>query len=205
MSEVVGKQRKQRSDKKKEVKPYLVLSLKMSLKRLAYLTDGDLKNLTEAMVLYSIKDSDTISHFSKYFKCDIVLNNTIYIGRLDNPQISKRDTEDTDRISTKFKAEDYEIIRALAHAMEISKARVCALLIRYTMNNMNFINEYVKNHLSKSLTEHQMKELRELLKSANSEGEHFSWGSLLSHIVDEVRTPVSRIKDAVNIFISGRK
>lgn len=205
MSGVVGKQRKQRSDKKKEVKPYLVLGLKMSLNRLAFLTDGDIKNLTEAMVLYSIKDSDTISYFSNYFKCDIVLNNTIYIGRLDNPQISKRDNEDTDRISTKFKADDYEIIRALAHAMEISKARVCALLIRYTMNNMNFVNEYVKNHLSKSLTEQQMKELRDLLKSANSEGEHFSWGSLLSQIVDEVRTPVSRIKDAVNIFISGRK
>lgn len=205
MSGVVGKQRKQRSDKKKEVKPYLITSLKMSLNRLTYLTDSDIKNLTEAMVLYSIKDSNTISYFSKHFKSDIVLNNTLYRGRLDNPQISKRDTEDTDRISTKFKAEDYEVIRALAHAMDISKARVCALLIRYTMNNMNFVNEYVKDHLSKSLSDHQMRELRNLLKSANSEGEHFSWGSLLSQIMDEVRTPVDRIKDAVSIFISRRK
>ncbi|MFJ7954310.1 hypothetical protein ACIQZG_22670 [Lysinibacillus sp. NPDC096418] len=205
MNGVEDKKRKQRSDKKKDVKPYLTLETISSLNRLTYLTDVYLKDLAEEMILYSIKDSNTISQLSQYFKKEILVNNTIYRGRLDNPQVSKRENKDTDRISTRLKADDYEVIRALAYAMDVSRARVCALLINASMNNINFVNNYVKKHLSKSLTEHQMRELRNLLKSANSDGEHFSWGSLLSQIVDEVKTPVGRIKDAVNTFLLSRK
>ncbi|MGN4128057.1 hypothetical protein ACMGD3_24085 [Lysinibacillus sphaericus] len=205
MNREEDRKRKQRSDKKKDVKPYLTLSLISSLNRLTYITDVYLKDLTEEMILYAIKDSNTLSQLSQHFKKDILVNNTIYMGRLDNPQVSKRENESTDRISTRLKADDYEVIRSLAYAMDVSRARVCALLINASMNNINFVNDYVKQHLSKSLTEHQMRELKNLLKSANLDGEHYSWGALLSQIMDEVKTPVSRIKDAVNIFISGRK
>jgi len=207
MNGVEDKKRKQRSDKKKDVKPYLTLETISSLNRLTYLTDVYLKDLAEEMILYAIKDYDTISQLSQYFKKEILINNTIYRGRIDNPQISKRENEDTDRISTRLKADDYEVIRALAYAMDVSRARVCALLIKASMNNINFVNNYVKQHLSKSLTEHQMRELRNLLRTANkdSDGEHYSWGALLSQIMDEVKTPVGRIKDAVNMFISRRK
>ncbi|MBG9730741.1 hypothetical protein ABD87_14655 [Lysinibacillus sphaericus] len=205
MNRVEVKKRKQRSDKKRDVKPYLTLGLKRAFSRLSYITDMYEKDLAEDMILYAINDSNIVSQFSLHFKHDVIINNTVYIGRLDNPQIAKRDNEDTDRISTRLKADDYEVIRALAFGLDCSVARVCALLINACMQDINFVNGYVKQCLSKSLTVHQMRELRNLLKSANkdAEGEHYSWGALLSQIIDE--SPIARIKDAVGIFISKRK
>ena len=205
MNRVEVKKRKQRSDKKRDVKPCLTLGLKRSFSRLSYITEKYEKDLAEDMILYAINDSNIVSQFSPHFKHDVIINNTVYIGRLENSQIAKRDKEDTDRISTRLKAEDYEAVRALAFGLDCSVARVCALFIKACMQDINFVNSYVKKSLSNTLTDYQMRELRNLLKSANkdAEEEHYSWGALLSQIIDD--SPIARIKDAVSIFISKRK
>lgn len=195
-------QRKQRSDKKRDVKPTVKVELKDAIYRLSFITQTHVKDVAEQMVVYTLKDASTIDALSRSFRRDIRINNTLYRGHIDNLRIPRRETGVCERLTLRLMRHDYESLSVIAYALDVNPTRACALLLDASMRDFRFINTYVSRYLSAQLTSTQMKELRNILRyvSADSD-EQMTLTSLLSVIVDEVSAPVTRIKDAVNEFV----
>lgn len=195
-------QRKQRSDKKRDVKPTLRVELKDAIYRLSYITQTHVKDVAEQMVIFALKDVTTIDTLSRSFRRNIRINNTLYRGHIDNPRIARREPGVCERLTLRLVSQDYESLSVIAYALDVNPTRACALLLDASMRDFRFINTYVSRYLKTQLTLAQMKELRSILRYVNEDvGDQMTLASLLSVIVDEVSAPVTRIKDAVNEYV----
>lgn len=199
-----GEGRKVRSDKKKDVKPILPIELKDAVYRLAYITYTPVKDTAEQLCIAVIHDVKSMNTLSQHFKRDVRFNNTIYMGNVKNPTITKRIDGDKSRLSVRFTQNDYETITAISYALDCSRSCTVANLIKIAMNDIKIVNSFVKNHLHEHLTKSQINELKALLQYINATGdEHHSWSSLISQIFDEVNVPVNRIKEAITAFFKS--
>lgn len=193
--------RKERSDKKKEVKPLIPIDLKDTIYRLSYITHTPVKDVSEKLCIAVIKDPRLISDLSQHFIRDIRIQSTIYIGNVSNPRISKRLDGDKERVTIKFIMKDYNIIYDLGYALDCRPARVVALLLEIALKDIKIVNQYIKDHLESEVSQSQMKELRNIMRYINTvNNSNHSWAALLSQIVDEVG-PFSKIKDAIIEFL----
>lgn len=196
-------ERKIRSDKKREVKPTIAPTLKDAIYRISYITYTPVKDVCEYLCIAAISNQKVLDHLSQFFRRDMRVGNTMYFGSLDNQHVQKRIRSNTERVTVRFKRNDYEFIYKLGYALDCSPTRVVAVLLHVAMREMNNVNDYIKRYLDGELSEIQMRELRNLMRYTNaiSEVQH-TWASLLGYIFDEVSAPVSRIKDAVAEFFS---
>ena len=197
-------QRKQRSDKKREVNPYLHVDLKDMIYRLSYITHTPVKDICEFMCVYVMGNRKAIYVLSTQFKRDIRLDNTLYRGMPDNVSAKKRVDGPSERVTVRFKQADYELISILSYALDCSASRVVAILLEMALQDIQIVNMYIKKYLHEQLTPVQMKELRNLLKHLNSESdENSSWATLMSVVIDEVTAPVTRLKEVVGEFLTN--
>lgn len=194
-------ERKERSDKKKEVKPSIPTELKDAIYRISYITYTPVKEICEQLCIAVMTDQKILTDLSTFFIRDIRIGSTFYLGELDNRHIKKRVDGSKERITIKFRRADYEVIYGLGYALDCSPSRVVAILLQLAMQDIRIVNRYIKRHLENELSEAQMKELKSVLRYINNmNNTHHSWASLLSQIFDDVG-PVSRIKDAITDFL----
>lgn len=194
--------RSQRSDKKRDVKPTLKLDLKDALYRLSGITYTPVKDVCPAMCMFVINDRQSIQGLSNYFKRDLVFDNTLFRGHVTNKTIDKRLNGLAERVTMRLSQGEYTKVALLAFALDCTVSRAAAILLEISMREVRFVNAYIKEFLRHELSESQMREFKEILRYVNRNGEsHHSWASLLAHVMDEVGTPVSRIKEAVSDFI----
>ena len=195
-------QRKERSDKKRDVKPIITIELKDAIYRMAYITQTPIKDVAESMVVHAVSEREIIDNLSQSFRRDVRIDNTLKYGHIGNKRISKREEGERERITLRLTQRTYEVVAVLAYALDVSATRVCALLLDESMRDFRFINGYVSRHISDKITESQMRELRSILRYVNEDADdQMTLASLLSSIVDEVSAPVTRMKDAVSEFI----
>lgn len=195
-------ERKQRSDKKKDVKVTVDVYLKDAIYRLAYLTQTKVKDACEQMIKFAMTDTDIINSIALHFRRDIRINSALYVGSTSNTRVDMRIQGEKERMSTRLTARDFEVLSAFAYALDVRPARAAAVLIEMTMRDYRFVNNYVKCYLHSNLDDKQMRELRSILSFINANtDEHFTWATLLSTIANEVSTPIARVKDAVNEFV----
>lgn len=194
--------RGQRSDKKRDVKPTLKLDLKDVIYRLSHITYTPVKDVCPSLCMMVLKDRQTIENLSQYFKRDLLFDNTMFRGHVSNETIQKRINVPGERVTIRFSQSEYSSIALLAFALDCTVSRATAILLEISMSQIRFVNEYVKEYLSHELSESQLREFKEILRYVNRNGEsHHSWFSLLAHVVDEVGSPVNRIKEAISSFI----
>lgn len=195
-------ERVQRSDKKRDVKPTIKLDLKDALYRLSGITYTPVKDVCPSLCMLVVNDRRSIEYLSKYFKRDLLFDNTIFRGHVTNPTIEKRLNDLGERVTMRLMYNEYSKVALLAFALDCTVSRATALLLEISMGEVRFVNAYIKEFLRHELSESQMREFKEILRYVNKHGEsHHSWASLLAHVVDEVGTPVARIKEAVSDFI----
>ncbi|WP_197229887.1 hypothetical protein [Lysinibacillus sphaericus] len=191
-----------RSDKKRDVKPTLKLDLKDAIYRLSHITYAHVKDVCPILCMKVIKDRKTIEHLSQFFKRDLLFDTTIFRGHITNQTIEKRLNAPGERLTTRFTQREYSSIALLAFALDCTVSRATAILLEISMSEVRFVNAYIKEYLHHELSESEMREFKEILRYVNRNGEsHHSWASLLAHVVDEVGSPVNRIKEAISSFI----
>ncbi|MFJ7371576.1 hypothetical protein ACIQVU_19420 [Lysinibacillus sp. NPDC098008] len=183
---VEERKRKVRSDKKRDIKPTISLELKDSIYRLSFITRTPVKDVSELLLKNALfENTDILKSLSKNFIRDIRINNTFYIGNLQNERIAKTEDGETDRISFRLKNDVYEILRALSYALDCSVSRIAAILLYESIIDKVFIERYVESYLD-SLDKSRKKELKQVLKYIRKEtDESYNLVDLLSYLVDE--------------------
>ncbi len=197
--------RKQRNDKKRDIKPTISRELKDTIYRLSYITDTPVKDVAEAVCINGIGRKMVISYMSQNFRRGVRIDNTIYRGDMSRVPVKKRTAPgQSERISIRFRPQTYEAIYALSYALDCTVSRACALLLDASVRDSDFINEFVREYLEANIDENRMKDLRRVLRYINKDNpytEEYSWASLLSYMIDEVRTATGKVSDTVTDFI----
>lgn|GEM_PF-1341451 len=203
-----GVQKERRSErmyqKKRPVKPILQSNLKHVIYSLHYITGVPVQDVCPELCMLVLRDRESIESLSKYFKRDFLYGTTLFRGHLDNEDIEKKIRGNKERVSTKFTVNEYKPVALLAFALDASISRTVAVLLEISMSHVRFVNRYIKKYLQNELEEWQMREFKEILRYVNKHGEsHFSWASLLQHVVDELGTPSTdyRLKEIFRDFI----
>jgi hypothetical protein len=207
--EVITKKRRTRSDKKRDVKPTISISLKDCIYRLSYVTDTPVKNVAEIICEKGLQSRKVIEYLSNYFRRNFQFINTVYIGDYGRESLQKKyQSGKNERITIRFTPTTYEDIFSLSRALDVTPSKATALLLDASIRNTNLLNAFVKNYLHEHLDNPRMKELKLVLKYINKNNpynEEISWFALLSIIFDELKDNTSNIKGLVHNWLDKHK
>ncbi|MEC0526233.1 hypothetical protein P8822_00190 [Bacillus sonorensis] len=206
---VMNKNRKTRSDKKKDVKPTVPVNLKSCVYRLSYITNTPVKDVVEIVCEKGLKSKNVIDCLSKHFRRDFQYLNTFYLGDLNNDSLqSKRPLCHTERLTTRFTQATYENICSLSYALDVTPTRATALLLDASIRNTNVLNAFVKNYLHQQLDGQRMKELKQVLKYINENNPYeneISWFALVSQIFEDLKGKATNVKMAIHHWMDNKK
>ena len=195
-------QRKERSDKKKEVQPLIPTTVKENINRLSHITNQPIKDICEYLVVFALKDKQTFDTLTIYFKRSFFIDPTYYNGHLDAPSIEKRLKVPTEKVTIKFKKLDYELISTMAYALDCTPTRATSILLEMAAHNIKAVNEYVHQYLVEELTDSQMRNLRKVLSYVNRySDENNSWVTVLSTVVGDIRPATRKLYELVDEFL----
>jgi len=110
---------------------------------------------------------------------------------------------DCERITIRVTKDVNEILEDLAYCMGCAKARVTAALIENAISDFIIVDEYVKGFLEDGLDKQKMRELKKLMNyvNDNESGNDYTWASMLSVIVDEVKSTTNTLLSGPNEII----
>ena len=195
-------ERKIRSDKKREVKPLIPIDTKENIFRISHVTETPIKDVCEYLVIHIMRDRKTMDSLSMYFKRVVGIGDTYYRGDINNVGINKRLKVDAELVTVKFKRDDYDLICAIAYALDVTPTRATAILLEMATYNIKVINEYVREYMVDELHDWQIKELRRVLSYVNQyNDDNSSWLSILSAIVGDIRPAARKLRELVEEFL----
>lgn len=205
----MGTGRKVRSDKKVDCKPTITTSLKECIYRISYITNTPVKDVTEKICLSGVKSKKIIELLSNHFKRDLKIRNTFYMGDLETESLQRMNkTEKTTRITTRFKQHEYEQIKRLAFALDVSPTRATSLLLEKTILYTNIVDHLSREYLKGNINDSKLRELRKIIKFINENNnleDKLSWSNLLSYFYDELKDGATSINKAITNWIEKSK
>ena len=164
--------RKIRSDKKRDVKPTINLELKDAIYRLSYVSNTPVKDLIEWLVLDAIRNQKILTRLVGYFKRDLVVDGTLYVGNHEREQFSKLVPGKTEKVTTRFTQYDYARIYDFSYTLEVSPSRAVAILLEFAMSDIPTVNKCLKSFIKHELTDNQVKEINKLNKYVLKKAHH---------------------------------
>ena len=199
------KPRKVRSDKKRDINPTVSVELRDTIFRLSFITGRSVMHVAEEICVHGIGNKAILDHLSQNFRKDIRIDNTLYRGDETQLHVNRRiNVGQTKRVSIRFNKRTYDAIHAISYALECTVSRACALLLDASVRDGDFINEFVRHYLEDNIDAERMQELRRVLKYINVNNpynEEYSWASLLSYMMDEMKYSAEKVSDTVSEFI----
>ncbi|PZX07883.1 hypothetical protein C7437_1011005 [Psychrobacillus insolitus] len=163
MKRMGEKDRKVRSDKKVDVKPTMSLELKDLLYHFAHLSEEPVKDAAQRLIEKAVTHELIIASIRKWFRRDYHRPNTITAGYSDRPKLKITMKGETGKVTIKFPQESYDTLCNLAHALDITPTSTAAVLIKMTLYNKDFMDEYIRFYL-RHLEPRKIEAINKLLK-----------------------------------------
>lgn len=157
--------RKIRSDKKRDVKPTISITLYEVIHQLSYITNLPMKDIAETICIFGLNSIEVIESFEGKFKRNYRFNeNTIFIG---NPDLQQnriyRKKGQTKRLTIRFTQQIHDQIAMLSFSLDMTVSSTTALLLQASIFNTNILNEFLKRYIHHSLNSHRKKQLMAVL------------------------------------------
>lgn len=198
------KVRKIRSDKKRDVKPTVPLSLKECVERLSYITSLPIKDICEDICESGLHNKIVIEYLALNFRRNYLFSNStsnVFIGDLEKPSIqNEKILGMKERITIRFKQATYEEINRLAYALDVTPTKATGLLLDSTIRNSDFINKFLEKHIIQKLDVGRQKELKAVLKFINKNNPYnkeITISALVAYYFDEIKTGLFSFTDFV--------
>ncbi|MGG0663386.1 hypothetical protein ABE042_04680 [Viridibacillus arvi] len=195
-------ERSVRSDKKRDVKITVHGELKESIYRLAFITNTPIKNLVEEMIIYALRSKRILHELAPHFVRDVRIDNVLYVGHKDNHVGHSPTGLSYSRIKTRVTEQTFTAINTIAYGLDVRPARVAALLTFEALHDVTFVDTYIKKYLEENLNDYQILELKKIIDYIRRDFDtDVGWASLLSFVIEEVREPLTNLKEKVNTFV----
>ena len=143
-------ERKQRVDKKVEIKPTLSLDFKKEFYTFAELCNEPVKEIAERLCIKGMISDFIIDSIRKWFRRDYKYSpiigrshNKIAFGEEERPKLKITLQGDTGKITMRLVKEEYDQLAELAYALDLTPSSTVAVLLRMTTKNIEFMNQFV--------------------------------------------------------------
>lgn len=196
--------RKVRSDKKREVKPTITMSLYECIDRLSYMTTNPIKDVAEEICVLGLQSEKTIELLAHYFRRDYwIRERTLIRGDVSrSPYTLKDGNSQKRRISIRFSQPIHDKLSELAYALDMTVSSATALLLKTAIYESTIFVDYVLKHLDNETTEARMNQLQYIVDFINeSNKEPIDIRMLVSYILDKASTKTKDFKKTFVQFI----
>lgn len=201
------KVRKVRSDKKRDVKPTVHISLHETISRISYITNQPMKDVAEYLCVRGLNSRKTIELLSTKFRRDYSFKNTVFIGDLEiAPERVVRISGARKRLTIRFTQETHDAIGDLAYALDLTISSTTALLLDVTVKNNDIIESFFAKHIISSLDANRKEQLKEVLRYIKKDNPYASddeitLGGLISYIIEEMMDYTVNAKKAIERWL----
>ncbi|WP_129731769.1 hypothetical protein [Ectobacillus funiculus] len=197
--------RKVRSDKKREVKPTITMSLYECIDRLSYMTTNPIKDVAEEICVLGLQSEKTIDLLAGYFRRDYWIQERKLIrGDVSRAPYTFKDGDSQKRrISIRFSQSIHDKLSELAYALDMTVSSTTALLLKTAIYESTIFVDYVLKHLDDETTEARMNQLQyivDFINESNKE-EPIDIRMLVSYILDKASTKTRDFKRTFVQFI----
>lgn len=161
-----GKKRKERSDKKVDVKPTIPIHLFNCISDLSYCMDNKpIKDVVETICAEGMESKMVIQHLSKNFKRGYTMGTTVFMGNseLGHSRYLIRKDIIKKRISTRFTRDFYERINALSNSLDCTPSTTTGMLLEASVMDITIIDRMIKPYTEK-MDKHQRRTLKTVIK-----------------------------------------
>ncbi|WP_342047227.1 hypothetical protein [Bacillus sp. OTU530] len=197
--------RKVRSDKKREVKPTITMSLYECIDRLSYMTTNPIKDVAEEICVLGLQSEKTIDLLAGYFRRDYWIQERKLIrGDVSRAPYTFKDGDSQKRrISIRFSQSVHDKLSELAYALDMTVSSTTALLLKTAIYESSIFVDYILKHLDDETTEARMNQLQyivDFINESNKE-EPIDIRMLVSYILDKASTKTKDFKRTFVQFI----
>jgi hypothetical protein len=200
-------ERKPRSDKKRDVKPTVHISLYECVSRLSYITNSPMKDVAEYLCMRGLNSRKTIEVLASKFRRDYKFQNTHFIGDLEIvPERVLKKTGVRKRLPIRFSQGVHDKIGDLAYSLDLTISSATALLLETSVKNTEFLDTYIAEHVTATLDssrQEQLKEVLRFIKRDNPFSEEITLSRLIGYIVEEVMDHTVNAKKVVENWLDS--
>src|SRR5690625_2703078 len=166
MNEV--RERKKRSDAKRDIKPTIPVQLYECISRLSYITNTPIKDVGVIICKRGLYSTLVIEHLANYFRRDYwASNNTMFIGDSERSTYVFEKGIPKQRITMRFTQSDHDKLARLAYSLDLTISSAVALLLKISVKNTDIVNAFISKQARNKLDPNRMKQLREVVKFIN--------------------------------------
>lgn len=182
----------------KDVQPFIKTDTKAVIYKMSYIVGQSVKQMCNDLCLHSLKDKKKlIEELSPYLKWNIKIEDTVFNAK-DEPIKLYPLSGSLERVTVKVDLSSYEFANSLAHSLGWSIAKVIAYCIERSINDFDYVNQYLTEYLEVNMGENQKVIISGIMKDINASlNEDHSMSALLIGIVDELKSSDQNFNDAL--------
>ncbi|GLO68398.1 MULTISPECIES: hypothetical protein [Oceanobacillus] len=202
---VQERERKERSDKKRDVKPTIPNQLYECISRISYVTSTPIKDVGEVICKKGLYSTVVTENLSQHFIRDYWANsNVLYAGDNNRERYTLPKGVQKRRITMRFLQKDHDKLVRLSYSLDSTTSAATALLLDASITNTDIVNAYISNHVKKELDSKRLKQLREILAFINKNNpyqENITLGAFISMLVDEVKENAFTMTESIKRWL----
>jgi len=202
------RRRKIRSDKKKDVKPFVPIELSECISRVSYITNRPIKSVAEELCVKGIHSNKVIEKLSGKFKRDFIFSKyTMFIGdnTVDNDRTLKI-KGNKKRVTIRFQQTFYERLNELAYALDMSPSSTVSLLLQHSIKDTELVNHLIRRYVAEELDEKRMQQLKEVYRFVRKENpyeDQFTFSMFISYLFDELKCTTETFANKVGHWLNN--
>lgn len=145
-----------------DVKPTISVELKEKLYTFAYLCNEPIKDVAERLCTEATQSKYIIDEICKWFRRKYIYSNHLVYGYMERPKLKLLTKGETGKVTIKFVQNNFEKVKELSNALDLTPTSTAAVLIKITLHNRDFMEWYINKHLQ-YLTKSKLEAIRKLL------------------------------------------
>ena len=138
-------ERKERVDKKVDLKATVSAVFKVQISDLAFLCNEPLKNVAERLIIQGMVSRDVAEEYCKWLRRDFIYGKSIGIGHEDRPTLKVKFEGETDKVSMRFEKYHYDRLKDLAYALDNTPSATASILLRLSTKESAFMHRFINN------------------------------------------------------------
>lgn len=186
----------------KMIKPYLEIEKKELIAKLNFLTGLTIKDICNDLLEHAV-NSNYAMHVMSHFKRSVTINKLQYPAS-SNPIPFPEPPKNTTRITLIIDNKIHEYANSLYFATDVSVPKILASMIKFSINDKEFLDSYISECLSSKIDDERKRLLMSILDDVNAvDGKEHSVAALLIGISEEVSAFNETIEVGIEKLTSG--
>lgn len=181
-------ERKERSDKKRAVSPYISAAAYEQVARIGYVCDLPLKSVGELLAREALQFKDLLEVIKRNIRRDFIVDDYQYcLGQATNKPFRMEFGEGKRRLAMRFYSFEYERYAALAYAMDCSLQMAIGFVIETALAKKSVMLSVLSKGIIRELEPKRKEQLRHICRYLNhrSHETYITLTMVLEHVLDQ--------------------